>query len=261
MTNKIYLEKRSERGISIAKFYELRRILDYIIEDLGCENPIIYIDELRDEAEIYVNEKCRQEIERVFSQLLKDLYEKEKIMFWRAERLSFTKRSDKILSSLHIIRYEEIFDKIYEEILKDLRELFIRYISVSDYLNKEFLMILLSDGSWIVLEGDERSITIPKIESLIAMFHTHPKNICIPSRKDLESILEFLSEGGVVAGVISSTCVFITRLKNNYLSEDEYIFLQDYVNNYEDFLRNIVDEKCCGKLYESENLVLEIIFL
>ena len=125
MTNKIYLEKRSERGISIAKFYELRRILDYIIEDLGCENPIIYVDELRDEAEIYVNEKCKQEIERVFSQLLKDLYEKEKIMFWRAEKLSFTKRSDKILSSSHVIRYEEIFDKIYEEILKDLRELFI----------------------------------------------------------------------------------------------------------------------------------------
>ncbi|RLG89477.1 MAG: hypothetical protein DRO15_00320 [Thermoprotei archaeon] len=77
----------------------------------------------------------------------------------------------------------------------------------TSFSNVEFFLALLRNGKAIILEGEERTIKIPKLR-IWATAHTHPYT-CIPSAIDMESAEDILCDQGIVEAIISPLCTLI----------------------------------------------------
>ncbi|WP_338604791.1 hypothetical protein V6M85_12065 [Sulfolobus tengchongensis] len=91
----------------------------------------------------------------------------------------------------------------------------------------EFMNIILTDGSYIILEGDERKVSIPFPKG-IATVHTHP-GICLFSYKDLETADSLFSSGYIVVSVMNNDCVSSLYRCGVYTFEDKSV-LKNTVN-------------------------------
>jgi hypothetical protein len=106
--------------------------------------------------------------------------------------------------------YKILYREVYRLFVELVKEMMIEYSNLTNITNIEYLLILLNDGNFIILEGDENKIEVP-FPSGVASLHTHP-DLCIFSRKDLETISQLFSIGYLVSGVITTECgMFLYR--------------------------------------------------
>ncbi|MEM0016195.1 MAG: hypothetical protein QXS44_04075 [Saccharolobus sp.] len=85
----------------------------------------------------------------------------------------------------------------------------------------EYTNIILMDGSYIILEGDERKVTIPFPKG-IATVHTHP-GICLFSHNDLETADSLFSRGYIIVSVMNKECITSLYRRGVYTFEDKQI--------------------------------------
>jgi len=114
----------------------------------------------------------------------------------------------------------------------------------------EYLLILLDDGRFLIIEGEEDKIEIPFPNGL-ATIHTHP-GICLFSYKDLETADNLFSRGYFIIGVMNNSCISIIYRNGVYTLEDKMNLINFYKN-----LRKIKDlDKYLNmfKNFNSENL-------
>ncbi|MCG2909061.1 MAG: hypothetical protein RXQ80_01075 [Sulfolobaceae archaeon] len=106
-------------------------------------------------------------------------------------------------------------DKYSKFISNVLRE----FAVVTNETRTEFISILLDDGNYLILEGEEDKVTIPH-PSAIASTHTHP-DVCLFSHKDLETADYLFIRNYLTVGVISPYCLTLIYRKGVYTMEDK----------------------------------------
>jgi len=85
----------------------------------------------------------------------------------------------------------------------------------------EYIMLYDSRGTLLVLEGGYLRVTIPFVK-VVGSVHTHPEGSCGLSRKDVESGLDLLAEGGVFEASATPSCYFYMA-RTGGLSEEDYV--------------------------------------
>ena len=83
----------------------------------------------------------------------------------------------------------------------------------------EFINILLDDGNYLILEGEEDKVVIPH-PSALASTHTHP-NVCIFSHKDLETASYLFIKNYLSVGVMTSECLLLLYRRGVFTVEDQ----------------------------------------
>lgn len=111
--------------------------------------------------------------------------------------------------------YEE-FAKIYIEFISKVMSI---YASKTRETEIEFINILLDDGNYLVLEGEEDRVVIPH-PSAIASTHTHP-TVCVFSHKDLETASHLFIKNYLAVGVTTDECLLLIFRKGAYTLEDK----------------------------------------
>lgn len=219
-----YHEYKSEYGFIVSQIVKLLDIALEVIEDYMCG----YIElEINREIKLSPRE-CALSFSR---RDLEERVREERLELDHIVRLGITRVSRDSI--------KRIFEKAYRYVLEDLNRVAEKYLVLTRERDREFLGVLFRDGTWLFLEGERRDITIPRVsEESIAIVHTHPSDLCIASREDLESTLDLFVSGGFLSAVISYKCVFIMRLIDLF-SEDCYIEFMKYINNYEYFLSTV----------------------
>lgn len=115
--------------------------------------------------------------------------------------------------------YFIIYDEIVNLYLKFLNEIMLNYAIKTINSEIEYMNIILRDGSYIILEGDERRVTVPFPKG-ISTVHTHP-GICLFSYKDLETADSLFSIGYVAVAVMNTDCVSFLYRRGVYTFEDK----------------------------------------
>lgn len=250
-----YSEIETERSVYIARVYELIHIAGSIIEELDCEDTEIFMDIQRESVFIRPlgcpRDIERQRIREVLGSIDTELWDRDRIIIESPQpspRVFYRER----------MSLGDLFEEIYREVVRDIPQVVERSSIEGLLRQREYLLMLLDRGFWVVLEGEERRISIPRIEGVIASLHTHPSMSCIPSREDIESTIDLLSSGGILSGVIGGGCLFITRLKT-YLSEEGYLLLMRFLNNYDEFLTKVAGHGQYGTLLDTRDLRIEIL--
>lgn len=82
----------------------------------------------------------------------------------------------------------------------------------------EYINILLDDGTYLVLEGEEDKVVIPHPYGL-ASTHTHP-NVCLFSHKDLETADQLFIKDYLAVGVLTTRCLLLLYRRGVYIIED-----------------------------------------
>lgn len=238
-----YSEYKTERALKISK---LMKILDTsldLIEEYSCKS--IEISAERFGRDIIIRARdCEDNIpEEVLRGIAKEL---------GLDRIDLNSISDDNLIRISLENLDTYLDRIYKLLVEEIKDLITIYVRKTRELDREYMGILLREGTWIFLEGEERSITIPRVsEEVIAVVHTHPSSSCLASREDLETTLDLFTSGGILSAIASYNCIFIMRLRD-VLSEECYREFMRYVNDYEYFLkivseianRNYMEERC-----------------
>ena len=227
------LIKTTERSLRIAKLFELKILSDFILEDLDCEDIDTYLSRDLDKASL-IPYMCR---EKASESYLADILDSLDLYHWNTSntKLLYSEKSGSSISFLEKINRDHILDLVAEEIIRDYRENFSSYTLETYMRGVEYLFLLRESGEWIVLEGERFRVEAPRLEDVIASIHTHPGSSCIPSREDLETAIDLLSNKGVLAGISSCRCLFILRSRDP-IDEETYSQLMHYLNNYDDFL-------------------------
>lgn len=82
----------------------------------------------------------------------------------------------------------------------------------------EFLVILLEEGEYLILEGEVDKVTVPYPRGVLAI-HTHP-DVCLMSHKDMETADRAFILGYFGSAVASYMCGLILYRSGPYLPED-----------------------------------------
>ncbi len=85
----------------------------------------------------------------------------------------------------------------------------------------EYLLLLLSTGDSVIMEGFETKVVYPSKQRILFTAHTHPRGPAVFSRRDILSALDLLSKRGFVSCVIGydgELCIYRKLL----LDEEDY---------------------------------------
>lgn len=115
-------------------------------------------------------------------------------------------------------QYFKLYDFFAENYAKFIINIMASYASRTQNTEIEYINILLSDGQYLILEGDEDKVVIPHPRAL-ASTHTHP-NVCLFSHKDLETADYLFIKDYLVVGVITTQCLLILYRRGVYTIED-----------------------------------------
>ncbi|MDT7887534.1 MAG: hypothetical protein RQ885_00990 [Desulfurococcales archaeon] len=228
--NKFYVEKETKRARRASRLYRLLEVLEYMEEDLLCDNPHIgKLDEDEKELSIYVY-RCDGD-ERSIVNRIREIEDLADFKVNIARSIGYGMGIEDL--------YRAIGDLVERDTLDLLKPLAIETAKKGGI---EYIAVLLRSGLWILLEGEKHRVRMPWIEESIAIAHTHPPGGCIPSRPDLESCLELLSNGGILCGVLSVECSFMLRLMSP-LSIECYEHFTRIINRYYDLLGTVKDAR------------------
>ncbi len=121
----------------------------------------------------------------------------------------------------------EIYRFLELKIVKNIIENLSKYLSH----DREYLMMILLNGIIVLLEGFERSITIPSLEDILFVAHTHPRTWQpVFSRRDLIATLDVISKRGLgscVVAVGGTLCI----LRERALTVEEYEKFELLINS------------------------------
>ena len=208
----------------LSSLYNALFSVDILAEDIGSYDMLIYHEVFsREEYKVYHNQVIRPlRIYLLFNaeNELSDLKPGKCIYSERGKCLAVVTDS---IDENEAISLVEAHDIILRRFLAELRSeiLGLAYKSIRD--NKEYLLQVLGSGDILILEGGRAMISIPLVKGIISL-HTHPNDFCMFSYKDVESFLDFLIEGGLFAGSLSTKCI-AGFLRTRLIDENDYINL------------------------------------
>ncbi|BCU67499.1 hypothetical protein HS7_09360 [Sulfolobales archaeon HS-7] len=133
-------------------------------------------------------------------------------------------RDKDIASSLGVVyggtatNYRELINELLKLHLNFLFNTVMPYTMTTGRGGPEFLTIVLTDGQYLVLEGEEGKVTAPYPRGISAT-HTHP-DVCLMSHKDLETSDKAFINGYMINSVASLQCVYILYRTGPYTIDD-----------------------------------------
>jgi len=83
----------------------------------------------------------------------------------------------------------------------------------------EFFLAIFSNGKAVLLEGERLRIMVPTIKAYYTA-HTHPRNYIMPSSKDVRSLIDLFTYGGVASAIITSSTSLCIYRKGPFTLED-----------------------------------------
>ena len=114
--------------------------------------------------------------------------------------------------------------------------------------NTEFFLALLRDGRALILEGEERTIKVPKLR-IWASAHTHPYT-CIPSAADMETAEDILCDQGIAETIISPLCTLVI-FRSAPLTDDDILTLKEAI----EFLKYSSNSSDMNIIYELKEIL------
>lgn len=113
----------------------------------------------------------------------------------------------------------ELYRSVLRVYLSKFVPVLLRHAAETSETGTEYLAAVVGDGKLVVLEGDEGRVTIPFIQSWVSG-HTHPAGHCLFSHKDVASMRDFYTHGGLVTGVVTTTCSMVLWREGPYTMDD-----------------------------------------
>jgi len=83
----------------------------------------------------------------------------------------------------------------------------------------EFFLAVFSNGKGVLLEGSKLRVMVPAIKAYYTA-HTHPRNYIIPSSKDIRSLIDLFTYGGIASAIITSSTSICIYRKGPFTLED-----------------------------------------
>ncbi len=110
---------------------------------------------------------------------------------------------------------------------------------------REYFLAILFNGKGFILEGEEDRVTIPFIKHCVSA-HTHPSSIPMPSKKDIETVMNLMLNRGFLH-VIETPASSLYIYRVGVMGEEELIKLRtiEHAKDYRELL-NIVRELGSG---------------
>ncbi|BFH74511.1 hypothetical protein SJAV_24550 [Sulfurisphaera javensis] len=139
--------------------------------------------------------------------------------------------------------YFQLYDYFAELYSRFILSTMANYSTRTQESEIEYINILLEDGSFIILEGEEDRVVIPHPKAL-ASTHTHP-NICLFSHKDLETADQLFIKDYIAVGVLTTKCLLLLYRRGVYTLEDREILLK--------LVKNIKKSKTAEEVIKSYN--------
>ena len=115
--------------------------------------------------------------------------------------------------------YFKLYEYFANKYSKFISDILYEFAVITNKSRTEFISILLDDGNYLLLEGEEDKVVIPH-PSAIASTHTHP-DVCLFSHKDLETADYLFIKNYLAVGVISPFCLTLLYRKGVYTIEDK----------------------------------------
>ncbi|MCE4606078.1 MAG: hypothetical protein F7B59_01935 [Desulfurococcales archaeon] len=121
--------------------------------------------------------------------------------------------------------YKELMESAYKIPFIYDSSLLRKYSRNTDQTGVEYMLLYLSDSRLVYLEGERFHVSIPFVQSSVASLHTHPEQSCMLSHADVESALDSLVSGAIVAGAVTTKCAVVLR-RRNLVTEEDFIELK-----------------------------------
>jgi len=121
--------------------------------------------------------------------------------------------------------YRELMDSVYKIPFIYDSSLLRKYSMNTNQTGMEYILLYLSDSRLVYLEGERFHVSIPSIQSSVVSLHTHPEQSCMLSHADVESALDSLVSGGIMAGAVTTKCAVVLR-RRNLVTEEDFIELK-----------------------------------
>ena len=83
----------------------------------------------------------------------------------------------------------------------------------------EFFLAIFNNGKGVLLEGSKLRVMVPAIKAYYTA-HTHPRNCIIPSSKDIRSLIDLFTYGGIASAIITSSTSLCIYRKGPFTLED-----------------------------------------
>ncbi|AAY80912.1 hypothetical protein [Sulfolobus acidocaldarius] len=115
--------------------------------------------------------------------------------------------------------YYHLYSVFAEKYVNFIRTTMSEYARSTKETEIEYINILLDDGYFLILEGEEDKVVLPH-PSALASTHTHP-GICFFSHKDLETADFLFMRNYLAVGVTSNECALILFRNGVYTLEDK----------------------------------------
>mgnify|MGYP001772497473 CR=1 FL=1 len=114
--------------------------------------------------------------------------------------------------------YKELYKHFADLYSKFIISIMFEYARKTEQTGIEYINILLHDGHFLILEGEEGQVVIPH-PSALASTHLHP-NVCIFSYKDLETADQLFIRGYLAVGVLTTNCLLLLYRNGVYTIDD-----------------------------------------
>ncbi len=209
---------RTRASFSLAVLYGALTTLEFLVEDEGLDwERVTFSWSLKDEL-VYYPERLLESgrVEFYHSDVGDDVYrryESGSISFDVVLRPGF---GDSSIRNL----YRASIDLLMLD-----KELF-RHRAVETSLSGiEYMFIYLETGEVAMFEGERYRVRLPFVSST-ANLHTHPEKACGLSKPDVESALDLLVEGGLIAASATPSCV-VYLVRVYMVSEDDYTRIKE----------------------------------
>ena len=115
-------------------------------------------------------------------------------------------------------KYQELYKYFADLYSKFIISTMLGYARKTEQTEIEYINILLDDGYFLILEGEEDQVVIPH-PSALASTHLHP-DVCIFSYKDLETADQLFMKGYLAVGVLTTKCLLLLFRNGVYTVED-----------------------------------------
>ncbi len=240
----------------IGALYNVLNLAEYIIEELECEAVYVRgVDYREDHSRITLYcVGCR------YGDRSGDID-----LYIRDLKESFNIDIDIVPKTVVVgnpgLGIEELYRYIASLVKESSSEILKRYAYLTQSRRGiEYLLLILSNGKGVVLEGEYHKVEIPYVRNIVATVHTHPSGYCIPSRQDVETCLLHMGDGGLLCGVVTVSCDFYIYL-TNVLDEDSFRSMMKIVNGYDRFASEIIrklNNREVNILAKAGNIVFEV---
>ena len=96
-----------------------------------------------------------------------------------------------------------------------------KYITRTDRTGVEYYLAILEKGYVFLAEGEKHHIRLPLIKTFY-MAHTHPTPYLMFSSRDIDTVIDLFTYGGIVAAVMTGSGILYIYRKGYFTDVDYY---------------------------------------